>query len=157
MPTGSIRRAIVTGGAIAGTIDILYATLFLWAYRGATPERVLQSVAGGVLGKSTFDGGAATAALGLALHFAIATTWAALFVVAARRVRALTDHAVPAGLLYGLGVYAFMNYVVLPLCALHAHAPTDLAVAGTGIAVHAVGIGLTIALCARRFMAPRAA
>jgi len=37
-------------------------------------QRILQSVAAGLLGDASFEGGAATAALGLALHFLIATS-----------------------------------------------------------------------------------
>ena len=39
------------------------------AARGATAIRILQSIAGGRLGPDAFKGGAATAALGLTLHF----------------------------------------------------------------------------------------
>ncbi|MBA3759414.1 MAG: hypothetical protein H0X07_02700 [Gemmatimonadales bacterium] len=38
--------------------------------------RIFQSVAAGLLGQASFEGGAATAALGLALHYLIALTMA---------------------------------------------------------------------------------
>src|SRR5437879_3306993 len=43
------------------------------------PRRVMQSVAAGVLGKASFDGGIPTALLGTALHFTIATIWTSIF------------------------------------------------------------------------------
>lgn len=55
----------------AGTLDILFAMAFSHLRAGVTPTRTLHSVAAGLLGRDSFGGGAATAALGLALHFAI--------------------------------------------------------------------------------------
>jgi len=64
--------------------------------------RLLQSIAAALLGKSAYSGGWPTAALGLALHFLIATCWAALFILVARSVSALRRYAVPSGMVYGL-------------------------------------------------------
>lgn len=60
--------AILWGGLIAGLIDITYAIGFS-ATRGVPPIRILQSVASGLLGSSSYQGGATTATLGLILHF----------------------------------------------------------------------------------------
>ena len=54
------------------------------------------------------------ALLGLALHYFIAACWITAFVLVAQRVRLLFKHPVLCGGLYGLLIYAFMNYVVLP-------------------------------------------
>jgi hypothetical protein len=62
--------AILVGGLIAGAIDITYALGFS-ASRGVAPTRILQSVASGLLGPSSFEGGTATAALGFVLHFVL--------------------------------------------------------------------------------------
>ncbi|HET8647044.1 MAG TPA: hypothetical protein VFO85_16225, partial [Vicinamibacteria bacterium] len=78
-------RAILLGGLVAGTMDIT-AAILLYARRGVPPLRILQSVASGLLGRAAFTGGVPTAALGLALHFFIATTAAAVYVLAARRL-----------------------------------------------------------------------
>ena len=145
MTQRAAARAILTGGLIAGTLDISYALIFSNLYRGTPPIRLLQSVAGGLLGKDTFDGGVPTAVLGLALHFFIALSAATIFNLASLRLPALTGHRAIAGILSGLCIYGFMNYVVLPLCALHATAPTDPLVVGTGLFVHMFCIGLPIA------------
>ena len=112
----SARSAILIGGAIAGACDIIYAITF-WAFRGVPATRVLQSVASGLLGAPAFNGGLATAALGLALHFFIAFSAAAIFYMAARTIPILTQRAFLSGILYGLVIYAVMNLVVLPLSA----------------------------------------
>jgi len=148
-------RAILIGGGIAGLCDITYACGF-WAWRGAPPSRVLQSVASGLLGARAFDGGRATAALGLALHFLIALLFATAFVLAAERVAALTRRAVLCGALYGFLIFWLMNLVVLPLSAFprtvsFAPLPTI-----TGLIVHTFLIGVPIALAARRAVAASA-
>ncbi len=120
----SMRRlsplsAILIGGAIAGALDITYAIGFS-AMRGVAPSRILQSVASGLLGAPAFEGGVATAALGLVLHFCIAFLWAAIFYLASRAITFLTRHPVVSGLFYGVLIYAAMNLVVLPLSAFRA-------------------------------------
>ena len=79
--------------------------------------RVLKFIASGLLGAAAFQGGAAIAALGLALHFVIALGAAAVYWAASRRIAFLATHPVPSGLLYGVAVYFFMNLVVIPLSA----------------------------------------
>src|SRR4030095_9717030 len=95
--------------------DICASFCYAWLRAGVGPIRVLHSVASGLLGAAAFQGGGKTAVLGLALHFLIATTAAAVFYFASRRLLFLIERPVPFGLLYGAIVYAFMNFVVLPL------------------------------------------
>ncbi len=106
---------ILTGGVVAGTLDITYACVF-WALKaGVPPRRIFQSVAAGLLGPASFEGGAATAALGLVLHFFIATTMSLVYYIAAGRFPVLVRRAFLCGAIYGLLLYAVMNYVVVPL------------------------------------------
>ncbi|MDB5971044.1 MAG: hypothetical protein JWQ90_3494 [Hydrocarboniphaga sp.] len=108
--------AILVGGSIAGTLDIVFAISFA-AYNGVPPTRLLQTVASGLLGKAAYSGGAWTAALGLALHFAIAFLLAGLFLAAARRVPLLSRQALLSGIVFGIGVFLVMRLIVLPLSA----------------------------------------
>src|SRR5215510_4168312 len=110
---------ILVGGLIAGTLDITYACVFSYFRSGRTPTAVLQSVASGALGRSAYEGGAKTAALGLAFHFLIALIAAAVYFLASRVLRFMITQAVVCGLLYGLGVYAVMNCIVLRFSAIH--------------------------------------
>jgi hypothetical protein len=140
---------LLAGGAVVGTIDILYAIGFWFVVRDVAPLRVMQSVAAGVLGRDAFTGGAASGALGLALHYLIATSMVIAYHVVGRRLRVLFDRAVPLGILYGVLLYGFMNFVVIPLSAAARptfHAPWVV----MSVAVHALGIGLPAALFARR-------
>src|SRR2546423_14836572 len=54
-------RAIFWGGLIAGTLDITYAIVFSYLRSGTSPVVILQSVASGLLGAGSYNGGVATA------------------------------------------------------------------------------------------------
>jgi hypothetical protein len=108
--------AILVGGGIAGLLDISYAVVFSGLH-GVPAQRILQSVASGLLGKAAFDGGSGTAALGLVLHFLMMLLIAAVYYAASTRIGLLTRRAVPMGLLYGVCVFLVMRLLVLPLSA----------------------------------------
>lgn len=144
-------RAILTTGLIAGTMDISAACLSAYLQRGTAPERILQSVASGLLGADSFNGGAKSAALGLFLHFVIAFGWTIVFYLASRKLKFLTKQAIMAGVLYGIFVFWFMQLVVLPLSAFpYKLMFTPLSVV-IGMIIHIFCIGLPIALSIRRF------
>lgn len=111
-------RAIGWAGLLAGSLDITAA--FVEAgLEGRSPFSLLQGIAGGLLGMSSFRGGLVTAALGAFFHYLIATTASAVFYLASRKLKFLVQHAIASGLLYGVAVYTFMNYIVLPMSAYH--------------------------------------
>jgi len=111
----SVLRPILLAGFIAGTIDIGAACVI----NSVGPVIILQAIASGVLGKASFDQGAGAAALGLALQWAMSLLIAAIFVAAGRAMPALRRRWVGAGLAYGVVILVVMNYVVVPLSAIH--------------------------------------
>jgi hypothetical protein len=110
-------RIVLLGGLILGTTDLTFACTFAAINSGASPVRVFQSVARGVLGNASFTGGAGSAVLGVVLHYFIATTMALVYYAVSRRYEALVRRPIAYGLLYGLVLYLAMNLVVLPLSA----------------------------------------
>ena len=144
-------ETILYGGLVVGVLDILDAMTFFGIGYSFTPIRVLQSVAGGLLGRATFSGGPKTALLGLLLHFLIAFILATIYYLASSILPLLTRHAVPAGLLYGVAVYFVMSYVVVPHSAYGPRsAPVPWPVFLNGIIGHALLVGLPMAFIARR-------
>jgi hypothetical protein len=140
---------VLAGGLVAGTLDIVYACLF-WALKSDVPaQRILQSVAAGLLGEASFEGGGATAALGLALHYLIAVSMSMVYYLAARRLPLLRQRPFLCGAGYGLLLYAVMNYVVVPLSAAGPGSKDPLWIT-LSIAVHALLIGVPIALAVQR-------
>jgi hypothetical protein len=156
-PARSARRAILWGGLICGVLDITSAVIISLANKGS-PIRMLQGIAGAVLGPVTFEGGFATAALGLAMHFGVAFAATAIFYWLSRRIPAMVEWAVPSGLLFGVVWLLVMYRGVIPLMA--ALRPLYLsnvvkrplpALWPLPLLVHMTCVGLPIALAVRHF------
>ena len=151
---GSIRpraRAfdtIILGGLTAGVLDILDAFV-VSALRGVGPTRVLHYISSGILGPSASQGGMLTAVLGLALHFVVALGAAATYLAASRSLPVLLRRPVVCGLVFGLGVWAFMRHIVVPLSLVRGGTGAQpLILLMNQLAIHALGVGLPIALFA---------
>src|SRR5260370_37272322 len=138
--------AILWGGLLCGVLDST-AALVVYGYMGAKPLRLLQGIAGGLLGPRTYGGGVATALLGLLCHFVIAFSAAAVFVAASRVAPFLVHQAVLSGVLYGMAVYFFMNRVVVPLSAA-AKFPFSFKMMVIGVVLHLFCGGRPICLVA---------
>ena len=145
----SALLAIFWGGLLCGVFDIAYA-FAEWALRGVPPIRILQAIATGLLGPASFRGGMATAALGLSLHFLIAFGAATVYYSASRFLPLLTREAVICGMLFGIAVYCFMHYVVIPLSRIRRR-PFDVVYDSIEIVEHMLLVGLPIALATRKF------
>ena len=136
--------AIGVGGGIAGTLDLLQACiLFGWD--------IPLVIAGGLLGRQAFTGGAGTYVLGVLLHFFIACTAAAVYYGVSLKLDFLREYPLVCGVFFGAAVEDFMRFVVLPLCALHSKGPYKLQDLILGLAVHMVVVGLPISFSVRRF------
>jgi hypothetical protein len=152
MPLRNAAKPILLAGLIAGTLDLIAACVSAWLRSGVSPTAVAQFIASGAIGREAFSGGAKTVLLGVAFHFLIATTAAAVFYLASRKLRFLIEWPIPMGLLYGVLVYLFMNFVVLPLSAItppRAAPPVSARVIAALIIMFCVG--LPIALIVRRY------
>jgi hypothetical protein len=142
-------ETILYGGLVVGILDGLFALIFYGLILGAQPMRIFQSVASGLLGKASYEGGAKTFLLGILLHFVVATCIAAVYYVASLKLPGLLHHAVVSGLIYGMIAYMVMNYVVIPLSAI-GYRPTSLRLFLPAFIGHALLVGLPVALLARR-------
>jgi uncharacterized membrane protein YagU involved in acid resistance len=141
-------KAVLWGGLVAGILDAIDGVV-AFGFTGMNPIQVLQYIASGALGPASFQYGLASAALGTALHFLIAFVAAVVFVLASQKIPSLTQKPVLWGLLFGVAVYFFMNYLVLPLSAVP-KGPFSLGLFLNGVIGHALFVGLPIALYARR-------
>ena len=145
--TSTIRAAVLAGLA-GGAVDILAAFVI---YRPATPLQILQSIAAGLQGAAAWNGGLASAALGLACHFLIAIAFAGLFVAAARPAPVLLRRPTLSGLGFGVAVYGVMNAIVVPLSLAPSGPPPSPQMIGLGLLAHAL-FGLALAFTAARAM-----
>jgi len=142
--------AIFCGGLLAGILDLTQAFIGFGVAMGATPFRILQSIARGIFGAHAREMGWVSAAVGLICHFTVAFGAATVYYLASRKLRVLVERPILCGLIYGELVFLFMYFVVIPLSAVH-HATYNLATYITGPIGHPLLVGLPIALCIRRF------
>lgn len=148
-----ILPAALAGGLVGGAIDIAYAMTWWNVAAGVPPGRIFQSIAAGwVGGKAAREGGVETMLLGAVSHFGIAIVMALVYCAASLFLPVLRQRPVVMGLLYGIGLWLAMNYMVVPLSAAGGGEPQLDWWTITGIVVHAAGVGLPIALSARWIM-----
>jgi len=143
--------AIFYGGMAVGVLDGVAAVILSILF-GRGPKIMFQVIAGGLLGRASFEGGWATVLLGVSLHFLIAFIWAAIYYGASLKLQALTRRALLCGSIYGVVVYFAMQTIVLPLSAIR-KAPFSFGTPSQmlrQIIVHIICVGLPIALMARR-------
>jgi hypothetical protein len=144
-------RAIVTAWLVVGALDISSA-FFIWWQRGVALQRGLQGIAAGLLGTKSFEGGLATASLGLALHFFVVLVVVSVFYLASRMMPFLTKQPLVWGALYGIGVYLVMYWIVLPstFSTFRHRLSNEL----LELAIHICLIGLPTAFIVRRYSKP---
>jgi len=146
--------AVLVAGCVSATIDIVYACSFHYFNSGVPPLRILQVIASGLLGTAAFDGGAASGALGLVAHYVILIGAAGIYYAASRRWRFLIEHAFVAGVVFGVGIWLTMNFVVLPLSAAPPFKLSWSLGSVTNALVHWFVLGPVIALALKRLARP---
>lgn len=146
-------ETILLGGLLAGVLDGLDAVVFFGWTVGVSPGRIFQHIASGLLGASSFHYGWYTILLGVLLHFTIALGAATVYYGASIIWPFLLRKPFLCGPVFGLGVYTFMYYVVVPLSlvAKRTRPMSNLELINE-ILVHALFVGLPIALAASRSM-----
>jgi hypothetical protein len=150
--SSTAARTIAWGTVVVAALDmaecqLYYSNLpFLALYRG---------VAKGLLGDAARSGGLAAALLGALLHLFICFVIVLTYYGASRRIPALARRPVVWGLAYGVWVFAFMNYLVVPLSAAGSfdRLPLSIPFLLNGIIGQALVVGLPAALFARRALA----
>jgi len=145
-------RTILWIGLVAGTLGITENIVFN-AFRGITPWRIFQFIASGLIDGRSFQLSWASVGLGVLIHYAIALTWTAIFYVAATgfNFTVLLRRPILSGLLYGVLVYAIMNFIVLPLSAVPPRpSAATIFVRANAVLALMFCIGLPIALLLKR-------
>jgi hypothetical protein len=162
MPTQKkLWKPIVIAALIAGTVDLLYASTHLARYYHVPPMQIFQSIARGVLGPASLQGGWGSAGLGIALEFVLTLIMAAVYIVPAMHMTDLRKYWWLLGPCYGIVVMVVMYTVVLPLSAFHGSGAlpdgprgpdgkiTDHRELYNTLLLHMFVVGLVISACAR--------
>ena len=120
VPTRDLALVLRAGLLTAVTDGLFSSLLSVFAY-GSTVTRLFQSVASTVLGARAFDGGAATAVLGVLMHVGVALAWSAVFLALVKVFqwadRRLTTPlgVIASAAVYGPLVWTIMSFVVIPV------------------------------------------
>ena len=145
MPAPTIALEVIfASSALAGTLDIL-ATSTVMRSQGVPLQRLLQFIASGALGTSSFEGRNRTATLGLILHFLIALILATIFYALTIPLPVILQHPWFYGAFFGVGVHLTMSRIVVPLSRA-AKRPFSLNAFITQLAIHILCVGIPIAL-----------
>ena len=110
-----ILLSALLASVLAGVPDIFAAAALV----RQPPQRILQTVASGLLGRASYQGGRATMALGLALQVAMSLLIALVYNLAVAQAPVIRGNPLAFGALYGVVVYVVMNFLVVPLSRAH--------------------------------------
>lgn len=113
----SVARNVLLGGFIAGLDDFIYPVVKT-VMAGNPWTQPWKGVAFALVGQPARDGGMEMVALGIALHFFINMTGAALFYLLLKQMKFLPRQWLVLAVVYGIAVLLVMNYVILPLSAI---------------------------------------
>jgi hypothetical protein len=108
-------KAALLGGLVAGSVDLGSAALIYHRSLGF----ICRSIASGLWGAAAFQPGRSGAVLGLALQWAMSIVIAAIYWAATLPVPVLRRRWIVGGTIAGGVTFAVMNYVVIPLSAIH--------------------------------------
>jgi hypothetical protein len=159
-------KPILVAALVAGILDLIYATIHIGGYYDMTPMQIFQSIARGVLGPATTEGGWGSASLGLFLEFVLTAIMAAVYIIPAQWITDLRKFWWLLGPCYGIVVMVVMYVVVLPLSAVHGNSAlpdgprgpdgriTDHQMLYGTIFAHTILVGLVVSACAR-FLWPK--
>jgi hypothetical protein len=143
-------KSILLGGFLAGVLDGLDAVVFFGLTMGATAVRIFQYIAAGLIGPVSYQGGWRTVALGVLLHFTVATGSATVYYLASLELPGLVRKPLTFGPIFGLVVYIVMYYVIVPQSAVpKTTRPFSALELANELVAHMFFVGLPIALAAK--------
>ncbi len=147
----SVPKTILLAWLTAGCLDLLAAiTVYSLIMQRVTTARLLQGIARGALGKSAYEGGIATALVGVGFHFIIAFCFTIFYFFIFPYIPFLRKQRIISGLLYGIFVWCVMNLAVLPLLNI-ANIPTKWDSITRGAVILMFCIGLPISLIVSQY------
>lgn len=148
-------RAILTGGLVAGTLDIGAAALI----NRVSPVLIAHYIATGVMGPAALSAGAAAACLGVLLQWAMSVVIAAIYWFVTAGMPRLRERWWLGGLLAGVVIFLVMNFIVMPFSAapvtLHEVMARFRPVKGAENLLWMFVFGLIVAYCARHLPSRR--
>ena len=123
-----LTKTVLLTGLFAGTTDLLYAYTLQYLKTGQLSEKLLNYIAGGVLGlKTSMAGGNWAAFVGLICHYSIAMIFTIFFFLVFPKIKILHFNKYLVGMLYAVFADSVMTWIVVPLSAIHSTPEFSLA------------------------------
>jgi hypothetical protein len=129
--TPSARSRLVRAWLLTGITDGLFASVLSVTLLHSTPAKLFQGVASTLLGPAALQGGNATAALGVLMHFGVALGWSVVFLLLFERspwIRSVVRSrygVLKVAAVYGPFIWLVMSLIVIPLLV---HRPPSITV-----------------------------
>jgi hypothetical protein len=146
----ALLRTIVLGGMLIFIIQFIHQWIVATLLQGNPFILVWQYIASGALGPAAFEGGVATAMLGVVFHLMISFLIAGVFILIADRTPLLRRYAIAGALLYGFGAFVVMNLIVVPLSAAPPLPAPTMPWLLEAVVEHILGIGLPLGILVRQ-------
>jgi len=146
----SILRSIALGGMFIFIIQFIHTWIVPILIQKNPFIVAWQYIASGALGIAAFEGGIATALLGVFFHLIISFVIAGVFILSADRIPLLRRYAIAGSLLYGFGVFIVMHMIVTPLSATPPIPAPTLPWLIEHIIEHILTVGLPLGILVRR-------
>ena len=145
-----VTMVLSTSLLVALLDAILASMIYVVVLDLITVPRLFQGIAHAVLGQRAFDGGRATVAVGVIIHFCVALTWSTVYYLLWTRWEGLRRFrerkgALAVASIYGPCVWFVMDLVVMPFTQNRVNPPTSglFWVMAVG---HILSVGLPIVL-----------
>ena len=146
----NLIKKITKTGLIAGTLDILAASIYFFIKTGNNPSVILKYISSAIFGKAAFDGGNIMVITGLILHYLIAFIFTIFFFLVFSRIKGLSKNNILAGILYGIFIWVIMNLIVIPLSNIP-NRPINIVNAIINLIILIVCVGIPVSFLASTF------
>jgi hypothetical protein len=146
----SLLRTIVLGGMFIFIAQFLHTWIVPVLIQKSPFIAAWQYIASGALGMAAFEGGIATALLGVIFHLIISFVIAGVFILGVERIPLLRRNLIVGSLLYGFGVFIVMHMIVTPLSATPPLPAPTLPWLFEAIIEHTLLVGLALGIIVQR-------
>jgi magnesium-transporting ATPase (P-type) len=147
-------KKVLLAGLVAGTIDIIAAFIDAWFSFHATPQKVLNGIAGGAIGEENATGSFLMVVFGLLIHFVIVYSYTFFFYFIYPGSKRIIGNNIVLGILYGLFIWATMRFIVLPALSQVQFAPFRIIKAFKPMLILIGAIGIPLSLMMNKLIQP---
>lgn len=149
--TKQIALKVFLLGLFAGTLDIIAAFIDAYVSYGSFPGIVLNGITTAAVGYSPGLPYSINALLGLGIHLFIAQGFTMLFYCCYPFIKKMLRNDWLIGILYGIFIWAFMRFVILPAFSHIKFTDFEIRKAIKPAMILVIAIGLPLSFLTKRF------